>query len=507
MNRRRTLWLLAALLVWCAAGFLICSRPNVTVLNPDPGQECYFMPVAGAWALESGLKIHHDFYSFMGVTYFLPTEWAMKLFGATLQSVRQGNGLLFVGVSILAAALLRPRRCGLSLCILGSMLVSLSAACPLWFCDAPFVIKWFSPDWICVSLCSLCLLGSLAATMGRFDVVLLGVAFGWVAFAKVSYAPVALLLIVSGIIIGHNKSRTRGICAVLVACAVAIPVFASVFNVNLSEMYHDFSVAGHLRGMYNTQFFSQVGVDDVTGRTGLAALWLRGEVVFRHNEAELLLLLVPAFLLECKTLSGFLAGLILLDAAENLMNTVSLALPFLPLAWLVLFTLGNHSRVKLLACLMVIGHLAFFATGYSSEFVYASRPPNVPTLNAKPGERFYMEGNDRANELNAALELLRATGHTNGVASLETFPILPLLLHTAPAKGQPAMNAYWVTFSPGEYQDADTLFRNVQTVMIPKASPCPAQNGSLVFIYQEYLRKNFPYISENQFWVMLCRTK
>ena len=467
----------------------------------------FFNPVPGAWALACGEKIHHDFYSAIGITYYLPALAAIKVWGPTLQIVHQSNALLFVVASLLAAWLLRPSKGGLAFCALGTMLVSLAAACPLYFNDAPFVIKEGTMDWPCIACLMLCLITPLAGALTKLDIALIGGVIVWILFSKLSYVPVALLLVAAGVWTARSGKRWRQIIGVLVASVAGMFLFALVFNVNIGEMYRNFSFAGHLRYVYNTQCFSHVGIEDNFGRVGFAALFVRGEEILSHNQLELAALLLPAFLFERRGVALMLSGLMLLDIAEGLINTQGMALPFLPLAWLALYKLAANSRIRFISLLVLAGHLLFMGTGYASEFAYACHPPKVATIDSTCGKNVFMLGNNRANELNVGLAMLRQTGHTNAVASLETVNLFPLLLNTRPPKGQPSTYAYWVTFEPQHYESADRLFKNVQTVMIPKSSPCPAQNGTLVLIYQDYLRTNFLYGAENQYWIMLSRNK
>ena len=100
---------LVLLFIWCVMGVLVCCWPSALVLNSAYSSDS-LIPLSGAWALHSGLRIHTDFSTPLGLACYLPYYWAMEIFGNTANVIRQVDAGIYVVVSILAFLLLKPPR-------------------------------------------------------------------------------------------------------------------------------------------------------------------------------------------------------------------------------------------------------------------------------------------------------------------------------------------------------------------------------------------------------------
>ena len=287
----------ALLLTWCVLGALLLCLPDTTVLNPRPIQNDFFAPIPGAWALACGLKIHTDLSSAMGLAYFLPYLTALKLFGPTMQIVKQGNAIIFITVSILAFLMLKPPRFSWTICALGVMLGSLLAANPVYFGESPMVISMGTVNWPAISLSGLCLLVPLSKVRKISDAILLAVILACLTFYKLNFLLVGSGFILLGLWTAPRISGSSSL-KFLAWLAGFYLLFASAFvgwfRIDLAAMFRDIHMAACARSEY---MFSLVPEKDFWGVShfGWASVGCHMARAIKSNCIELSLMGIVLF--------------------------------------------------------------------------------------------------------------------------------------------------------------------------------------------------------------------
>jgi hypothetical protein len=500
-----------ALFVWCATGAILLCVPGSIVLSLRPSQDDFFAPIPGTWALASGLKIHTDFSSAMGLAFFLPYLMALKLFGPTMQIVNQGNALIFVAVSILAFLLLKPPRFSWRICVLGVGLSSLLAANPVFFGDPPSIISEGSVNWPAISLSCLCLLVSLSRVKNVSDAALLAGMLVWLTFYKLNFLVVGFCFVMLGLIAAR---RVRGTgCLKFLVWLAAFYLFFSItfvllFQIDLAAMFRDIRMAAAARFEY---VFFLHPEKDFHGADCImwSGVWIHMIRLITSNQIELLLIAIVLLLLKSWDCAGLVAGILVTDSIQNWFNTYESSLPTLPLIWLCLAWFSPSRLPRLLAFVAVGVHLLFLGSGYVSAFVYNMKPPHIRTIQVKGADKLYLEPNgEYAHDLNEGLELLQQTGRTNStVAVLDMFNLFPFLMKTPPAKGQPSWFFAEATYNSEHHLPSETIFGQVQTLLIPKHPSSLMELQTLSLLNYKYLKTNYVFRAENDGWSLLERNK
>lgn len=499
------------LFVWCAVGAILLCVPGPVVLSPRPLQNDFFAPIPGTWALASGLKIHTDFSSAMGLAFFLPYLVVLKLFGPTMQIVNQGNALIFVAVSILAFLLLKPPRFNWRICTLGIGLSSLLAANPVYYGDPPSIISEGSVNWPAIGFSCLCLLAPLSSVKNVSDAVLLAGILVWLTFYKLNFFVVGSCFILFGLI-AARRIRGTGWLKFLAWLAgfylLFSVVFVLLFHIDLAAMFRDIRMASAARSEY---MFSLNTERDFQGayRHGWPAVWLHMIRVIKSNQIELLLIAIGLLWLESWACAGLIAGILVVDLIQNWFNSYASSLPTLPLIWLCLACLSQKRVLRTWASVAVGVHLLFLGSGYVSAFVYDMRPPHIETIQAKGADKLFLEpSGEYAHQLNMGLDLLRQTGRTNSaIAVLDMFDLFPFLMGTPPAKGQPSWFFAEATYNSEHRLFSETILGQVQTLLIPKHPSSVMDLQSLSLLNHKYLKTNFVLAAENDGWSLLNRRK
>jgi len=499
------------LFVWCAVGVILLCIPGPVVLSPRPLQNDFFAPIPGTWALASGLKIHTDFSSAMGLAFFLPYLVALKLFGPTMQIVNRGNALIFVVISILAFRLLKPPRFNWSICMLGIGLSSLLAANPVYFGEPPFIIAEGSVNWAAIGLCCLCLLVPLSRVKKVCDAVLLAGILVWLTFYKLNYFAVGSGFILLGLIAARRSGGTVGpkflawLAGFYLLWSVA---FVLLFQIDLAAMFRDLRMAAAARSEYMFLYHSERDFQGVDCN-GWPAMGLHMIRVIHSNWAELLLVVIGLFWWESWVGAGLIAGILAVDLIQNWFNSYASSLPTLPLIWLCLACLSQKRGLRAWASVAVGVHLLVLGSGYVMAFVHNLRPPHIETIQAKGADKLFLEpGGAYAHQLNKGLDLLRQTGRTNSaIAVLDMFNLFPFLTGTPPAKGQASWFFAEATYNTDHRLPSETIFGQVQTLLIPKHPYSIMELQTLSLLNHQYLKTNFVPAAENDGWSLLNRRK
>ena len=404
------------LAVWCVTGVLLRSGPSDTVLTSPDAQADFMVPVSGAWALASGMRIHTDFSTPLGPAYYLPYYWALEILGDKASVVRHVESGIFVAVSVISFLLLRPPRYSWGVTALGVCFLSLLGASPGMLGRPPTEIyEGIAYNYLGIVTGYLCLLTALFPPKGLSaeikrremgDALLLAAILVWITFVKVNFlvqnaAFLAVVLVVNR----FNKSgpgvRFWGVLAggfVLLAL-----VFVLVFRVDLGGMWRDVQMAASCRSHY---VFTKIALSDAFGQgayLGLASLYMGAGRTLAAHQAELLLL-AGALLggMAVVTVSGgtslrrltaycVLVLLVLVgDIFQGFFNTYNYALPMLPFMWFLVIcvlerggcicdgapgektALLARNWVGGLAAVMAAWHILFLAAGHVSAFVFNS---------------------------------------------------------------------------------------------------------------------------------------
>jgi hypothetical protein len=499
------------LFVWCVVGVILLCVPGSVVLSPRPFQNDFFAPIPGTWALASGLKIHTDFSSAMGLAFFLPYLVVLKLFGPTMQIVNQGNALIFAAVSILAFLLLKPPRFNWRMCMLGVGLSSLLAANPVYFGDPPSIISEGTVNWPTIGFSCLCLLVPLSSVKNVSDAVLLAGILVWLTFYKLNFFVVGSCFILFGLIAARRIRGTGWLkfLAWLAGFYLLFSVaFVLLFQIDLAAMFRDIRMAAAARSEYMFSCYSESDFHGVDCN-GWPAMWLHMIKVLNSNRTELLLIAIGLLWLESWTCAGLMAGILAVDLIQNWFNSYALSLPMLPLIWLCLACLSQKRVLRVWASVAVGVHLLLLGSGYVSAFVYDLRPPRIETIQAKGADKLFLEpGGEYAQQLNKGLDLLRQTGRTNSaIAVLDMFDLFPFLTGTPPAKGQPSWFFAEATYNSENRLPSETIFGRVQTLLIPKHPYSVMELQTLSLLNHKYLKTNFVLAAENDGWSLLDRRK
>lgn len=469
------------LAVWCIAGAVLRSAPSRTVLTQVSSRADFFTPISGAWALASGLQIHTDFSTPLGLAYYLPYYWALKFFGDTHAVVHYVESGIFMVVSIMAFLLLKPPRYSWTVTGLGVTLISLLATSPCFFSDSPFVIyEGIGYNRLGIALGYLCLLavafpplaeGGLKKRLEIQDALLLAAGLVWMTFVKLNYLPMNVTFIVAA---GVASRLTLGtglwrFCIVLGGAFLLMAMaFVLCFHIDVSAMFRDIHMAGEARSTY---LLTQAPESDEnnTSNWGVSALYVRALKVLILHQAELLLLLgtllggvgTAVVLSRTPIMRVFVYGALFLvvlawDMLQNLFNAYGHSLPMIPFMWLFLLcvlergllvnenpAMAETARVvrgltyKLVV--VVIGcYIANLAIAHATAFAYDIRNPDGfansgpnpgfnpdETIQAKGWEGLYMTatrdgdkpGISYAGQINQGLTLLR----TNNLADKRVF--------------------------------------------------------------------------------------
>ena len=458
------------LVAWCILGVLLRSAPSATVLTSLVSHDC-FIPVSGAWALESGLKIHTDFSTPLGIAYYLPYYWAIKIFGNTHAVIRHGASLIFVVLSIMSFFALRPPRFSWRLTAIGVALVSLFGTNPCFLSEPPFVIaEGMAYNRIGIALGYLCLLiaafpvpraGNSTNRVEMIEALILALAIVWSFYSKATYAATNVFLIVVGLGVAWLLKAPRSwrfyawlVCSALVMAGL----ISTIWHVDHAKMFDDIRMASASRSRY---VFDLADEKDLNGLPywGLPAFFLRATKVVVTHQLELGLLagLVVLGLGRSAVHSeislkqawlyfALVVTVLAVDIMQNLFNGYSQSLPMIPLMWLVLVcvfdrqltanppvTLPQTARIfqsliHALGLVVVGGYTLYQFTSHVTECYYNVRAPQWfvkvnPASLFKADERIQTKGwegfylvrageqekytNSFAGRINKGLTLLR----------------------------------------------------------------------------------------------------
>lgn len=419
---------IVCLVAWCLFIVILRSAPRHTVLESESSQADYLIPVCGAWALESGLHIHSQFSTPLGLAFYLPYYWSLKLFGNSHAIVRYAESEIFVVVSIMAFLLLKPPRYSWRITALGVALIGLLATSPVYFGDSPFVTyEGIAYNRLAIALGYLCLLGTLfrqpgpAGKKDRAELVhalVLGASLVWVAFVKLNYLAVNGAFIALGAILSWYTlaAKPQRFYASLIGFTALIALaFIICFRVDVGGMLRDLHMAGEARRSYIMTLAPETGANNIPN-WGLSALYVRAIKVLSQHQTELSLLLVTlagglgaltaltgAPLKNLAVYGGLLLLVLAADLFLNMFSGYGLALPMIPFMWLFLLCaverplaagpnaagMETARTVRRLVGIVVSGalicYIAHLGLGYVAEFVQNSKTlDGLATYGASP---------------------------------------------------------------------------------------------------------------------------
>jgi len=553
------------LVVWCVAGVALRSAPSRTVLTQVSSRADFLIPVSGAWALASGLHIHTDFSSPLGLAYYLPYYWALKIFGNTHAVVHYAESGIFVVISIMAFLLLKPPRYSWTVTALGVSLISLLANSPCFFSDSPFVIyEGVGYNRIGIALGYLCLLavafpplaeGGLKKRLEIQDALLLAAGLVWISFVKLNYLPMNAVLILMAVIASRLTLGTQSwrFCGVLAGAFILMAAaFVLCFHIDIGAMFRDFHMAGEARSNYMLTLASESDFAGTSSR-GVASLYVRALKVLMLHQAELLLVLgtllggVGAVAVLSRTpmkrvavYGALLLAVLGLDLLQNLFNTYGQSLPMIPFMWLFLLCvlerglLAAEETARVVRGLVykvvvvAVGcYIANLAIGHAAAFAYNIKDPDGfansgsspgfnpnETIQAKGWEGLYMTaardgdkpGISYAGEINQGLSLLR----TNNLADKRVFVLdqinpFPMMLGTPYPTGQPVWMHAGGTYNQQNHLPAETVFAGTDVILVPKQPINSWGVQLLIYCYKPYLESNFEPVAENDCWQLFRR--
>lgn len=520
MNRKAIVPLVL-LSVWCVTGILLCCWPYAIVLN-SPFSTDSLIPLSGAWALHSGLRIHTDFSTPLGLACYLPYYWAMEMFGNTSNVIRQVDAGIYVVVSILAFLLLKPPRFSWPVAALGVALTSLIAANPCAFGGQPTII-WEGDryNWLCVALGFLCLLTAAAKTsLGAREVALLAFCLVWSAFVKFNYFAINLAFIVAGSVYSRATFRTRWLRFYSLLAAfftMFVALFVLCFRVNLIGMFRDLHMAAAARFHYIVTMAPNTDYAGIV-HYGLGSVVVHIFLVLGHQVVALLLLALLAWLLRSPAAGALVAFVLALDIGQNLFNAYALALPMISCLFLFLLGASERSsasilqRVRQWLFLPVIFYTAWYAAGHLAAFAANLHPPKqCPVIRAAGFERIYFlnfastsDGQilAYATQLNSGLDLLRSNKlDGKRVFAIDFINPFPFLLAAPYPKGQPVWMHGEGTFNREHYVPTEIIFADADVLLLPRESCNPWYTTIIIMLYGDWILAHYDLAAKNDHWV------
>ena len=526
------------------------------------------VPLSGAWALASGMRIHTDFSTPLGLAYYLPYYWTLKVFGNGAAVVRHTESAIFVVAAVITFLLLRPPRYSWMVTALGVASVSLQAASPTLMGRSPVMIyEGIAYNYIGIAAGCLCLLTALFPPQGDpaqvrrreiSDALLLAAILVWVAFVKINFLVQAgFFLLVVFLLFGLGQSgRIRRFYGVLAGGFVLMALlFILIFQVHLGAMFQDIRMAARCRSHWVLSTLPSMDrSDDITAFSGIYASF--GRVIAEH-QAELALLAVTllggvaaVFILGRMPVRRVLvyACLMLLvlasDLFQDMFNSYQGAIPMLACLWLFVMCVLERDKclrdednttntaritrnwVSMMAAMAVVCHCVILAIGYLAAFSYNSGLAgrlhrSLPLLaidqpngiQAKGWEKFFYEGPENsetntpfADKVNDGLNLLRQT-HSDQrcIFVLDQINPFPLLLRAPYPKGQPAWMHVQATFDSENHLPAETVFGGADVVMIPKQPVNRWCARVLSEVYKSYFQSNYDMVTESGSWWLAAR--
>jgi hypothetical protein len=520
---------LILLVLWCAAGVGLRCGPSATVLN-SPYALDSLIPLSGAWALHSGLRIHTDFSSPLGLACYLPYYWTMETFGNTANVIRQVDAEIYVVVSILAFLLLKPPRFSWPVAALGVALASLVAASPCAFGDPPTII-WEGDryNFLCVALGFLCLLTAASKTnLGAKEAALLAFCLVWAAFVKFNYFAINLAFIMAATVYSRITYGTRWLrfYSWLAGCfALFAALFVLCFRVDLTGMFHDLHMAAAARFYYVVSVAPNTDYFGITHH-GLSSVVTDIFLVMGHQLVALLLLALFAWLQRSLAAGVLVAFVLALDFGQNLFNAYAQALPMISCLFLLGASEGQSQpeirnstfyRARQWLFLPVIFYIVWFAAGHIAAFAANLHPPRqCPTIHAAGFERIYFSGtcDDEkptsiyATQLNSGLDLLRLNKlDGRRVFVFDFINPFPFLLATPYPKGQPVWMHADGTFNLKHYVPAETILAGTDVVLFPHKPVAPVTESLIFLFYNHWVLPHYKPVAINGDWAVLVKNK
>jgi hypothetical protein len=556
------------LVVWCVAGVMLRSGPSATVLTSDSARSDFLTPISGAWALESGMHIHTDFSTPLGLAYYLPYYWMLKIFGNTDALVRHTESAIFVIFSVLSFLLLRPPRYSWKITAMGVVLISLLASNPIALGDPPTSIdEGLAYNYICIAWGYLCLLIALFPPTGEpaairrretFDALLLAAGLVWVAFTKITFVGQNFIFLLAALALyrlTQGRWRLRFIGIVALGFLLMSAAFVIVYHIDLGAMFHDIRMAGNSRSHY----ILVMDNDFDNAYRGVLTLYLIAQKAIVANQAELVLLAVA---LLCGLTSVIILGraplwrlaaygslmvlVLFFDVSQNVFNAYGNSLPMLAFMWLFLMCVLERGQciqasidtaaparqagrcMTSVAAVAVGCHIAFVAAGHVSAFCYntglwdwAGDETSGAVYNRMEGIQTkswnnlifalprHWEGRWPPYDtvINEGLALLRDNGcDKRRVFNLDQVNPFPFLLGTPYPVGQPCWLHAQATFNLWNHFPPETLFQGADVIMIPQKQVInPATQTLLLQLYAHYLNAHYSFVAKNDYWVLLQR--
>jgi hypothetical protein len=512
--KRKTIIPVVLLVIWCVAGVLLRCAPTATVLN-SPNSVDSLIPLSGAWALHSGLRIHTDFSSPLGVACYLPYYWTMETFGNNAKVIREADAGIYVAVSILAFLLLKPPRFSWRVAALGVALTSLVAASPCSFFDPPTIIyEGDQYNCLCVALGFLCLLTATSNTSpGAKEAALLGFCLTWVAFVKFNFVVVDLAFIMAASVYSRFVFATRWLRFYLLLAgfiALFTTAFVICFHVDLIGMFRDLHMAAAARFNYVTLAAPNTDYGGII-HYGLDSIVTHICLVLGHQAIALCLLALIAWLQRSPAAGALVAFVLALDIGQNLFNSYGLTLPMIPCLFLFLLGASGQSSAPILRRwlpLPVLFYIAWFATGYLVAVTANLNPSKqCPTFRAAGFERIYFENvsdertTNYAVRINSGLDLLRSNKLDDRRVFVTDFiNPFPFLLAAPYPQGQPVWMHAEGTYNSEHHLPPKIIFAGADVILLPQESSTPWNVTSLILIYGKWIHAHYKLVAKNDHW-------
>jgi hypothetical protein len=523
------------LVAWCVFGAAFRSLPPSTILTTPSADGDFFIPVSGAYAISSGLRIHQDFSSPLGLAYYLPYVASIKLFGPDASTVHRANSIIFVAISILSFVALR--RHGPFVTCIGVAFLSLLATDPCFFSDSPFLIyEGIGYNLVGLALAYICVMTAAfpkANWKSRFidwDALLIAFCMTWATFTKINFLPVIGNLVLIAVFIRKSlsgKSVSWFICSTAFFTVLFCGLFIQVFNVDVIGMIRDAANSAHVRSDF--VLFSLPETDSAGNvNYGWSAVYVRALNVVLLHQTELLcaglLLCAIAATSELLAITGLFFAIFAVDLSQCMFNSYQSALPMLPMMFLIgLCTIktdlcftstANIRKASTFVCaLALVLYTGNLAVRHASAFYLDCQKPSGESIKANgwSGLRFAPPRNGsppREYVINQGLTLIRSNGLERArIVTLDHVNPFPFLLRAPYPKGQPVWMHAWGTFDQNHHPSAETVFGNCYAVMIPKQPINQSGVTMMGSLWGDYIKTNFVFTGENDCWILLKRTR
>lgn len=490
-----------------------------------------------AYRLTHGQVPHRDFSSAWGPVMYLIDATGLMLSGLRPSGIGYANALFGAILSIWVFLLGRTKWSSVSACILGIYTVLLITAPfslgnnPLDFSYA-MIYNRYGYALLGVIIIE-CAVGAPrihpAGRQTNNGDYSSGVALGLLAFLKISFAMIAVPLIVISLV-GDGAERGRRVGRLSIGFAVVALIIMAYLRFDFAAMFRDLSMAATSRRI-SIHLMHPIGVVDAVQNLALT-IFLVFVIGAKAACAEERIAQLRAALLVLFTIA---AGYLLLVSNQQI-NTfplngytaVALVAAYWPSApasgvkWQVM-TPRFQATLLLSACLLPLCMWnAISVVGSAVERIRPIRPQ--AELLDSPGRGAYMHfgllsgpikteimGAEYVQAVNDGMALLRRhSGDRDGVLTFDEFNPFNYLLNRPPPRGGLAAAAYNYIFCDAAHPTAERFFRNAPFVMVRKYQMAAnfVERGNvaaLMRIYGPALETDFQVIEETPHWVLWGR--